>query len=367
MLHGQSRGVDMVPTIRFTSEEVEDGVIGQDTLQKAKNLFNANGALLLENAFSSNFVRDLHACFISRYSAYFDDKVYPDARHVGDKRNMVTVELEHPFNTPDLYANPLVFPIIKQLLGRRCIVGSFGAVISLPGSEDQSIHGDHPRLFDDDGVGTATPSFAITLVVPLVELNETNGTTRMFKGSHLVPLEEAATMDHQDPVAPIGSCLLMDYRLLHGGTANRSDQVRPILYLVYHRPWFRDCVNFGKQSPLQMKDREYRRVPGAYRHLFSWARSGSTPEQLKYERNPAVSETTVDDEVFLVEPESEEIFYLDSVTSGLWRLLASPKTLAEAQAVFRDAFPDKDAATVERDVGVALEDMSARKLIVTAS
>jgi len=108
-------------------------------------------------------------------------------------------------------------------------------------------------------------------------------------------------------------------------------------------------------------------VPGAYRHLFSWARSGSTPEQLKYERNPAVSETTVDDEVFLVEPESEEIFYLDSVTSGLWRLLASPKTLAEAQAIFLDAFPDKDAATVERDVGVALENMLARRLIVTVS
>ncbi len=80
-----------------------------------------------------------------------------------------------------------------------------------------------------------------------------------------------------------------------------------------------------------------------------------------------MSETTVDDEVFLVEPESEEIFYLDSVTSGLWRLLASPKTLAEVQAVFRDAFPDQDAATVERDVAAAFEDMLARKLIVTAS
>ena len=85
----------------------------------------------------------------------------------------------------------------------------------------------------------------------------------------------------------------------------------------------------------------------------------------RYRRNPAVSETEVDDEIFLVEPESEEIFYLDSVTSGLWRLLAEPKTLAEAQAVLRAAFPDQDAAAVERDVAAAFEDMSARRLIVT--
>ena len=78
-----------------------------------------------------------------------------------------------------------------------------------------------------------------------------------------------------------------------------------------------------------------------------------------------MSETEIDEEVFLVEPKSEEIYYLDSVTSGLWRLLAEPKTLAEAQAVLRDAFPDQDAAAVERDVAVALEDMSARRLIVT--
>ena len=87
----------------------------------------------------------------------------------------------------------------------------------------------------------------------------------------------------------------------------------------------------------------------------------------RYQRNPAVSETEIDEEVFLVEPKSEEIYYLDSVTSGLWRLLAEPKTLAEAQAVLRDAFPDQDAAAVERDVAAAFEDMSGRKLIVTVS
>lgn len=85
----------------------------------------------------------------------------------------------------------------------------------------------------------------------------------------------------------------------------------------------------------------------------------------RYQRNPAVAETEIDGEIFLVEPEGEEIYYLEPVASGLWRLLAEPTTLAEAQAVLRDAFPDQDAAEVERDVAAAVEDMLARKLVVT--
>ena len=36
-----------------------------------------------------------------------------------------------------------------------------------------------------------------------------------------------------------------------------------------------------------------------------------------YVRNPAVTETTLDDDVFLVEPGTGEVFYLNAVTSGL--------------------------------------------------
>ncbi len=73
-----------------------------------------------------------------------------------------------------------------------------------------------------------------------------------------------------------GDCLMFDYRLLHCGTANTSEKVcgrtkgddlckclispsslspppphsptlqsRPLLYLVFSKPWFKDQVNFG--------------------------------------------------------------------------------------------------------------------------
>ena len=83
-----------------------------------------------------------------------------------------------------------------------------------------------------------------------------------------------------------------------------------------------------------------------------------------YVRNPAVTETTLDDDVFLVEPGTGEVFYLNAVTSGLWTLFAAPASVAEAAAAYRDAFPDEPAEKIVADVRSAAEDMLARELIV---
>lgn len=91
----------------------------------------------------------------------------------------------------------------------------------------------------------------------------------------------------------------------------------------------------------------------------------SMDEGARYQRDPQVSETEIDGEIFLVEPETEEVFYLDSMGSGLWRLIAEPKTLQEAAAVYAAAFPDTDRATIEDDLGAVLRDLLDRGLVVT--
>ena len=102
-----------------------------------------------------------------------------------------------------------------------------------------------------------------------VDLNERNGTTRVWPGSHRVWTDEKAKqLPSRDIIAPIGSCILMDYRLLHGGTANRSERLRPILYLIYHRPWFKDYVNFLKVLEISVPTGEIDSIPEAYRKWF---------------------------------------------------------------------------------------------------
>ncbi len=85
----------------------------------------------------------------------------------------------------------------------------------------------------------------------------------------------------------------------------------------------------------------------------------------RYRRNPVVSETEIGDDVFLVEPEDQEVFYLDVVTSALWRYIDEPRSAAEIEEIFAAAFPDTAAATIAADVAAALDDMVARGLIVS--
>lgn len=85
----------------------------------------------------------------------------------------------------------------------------------------------------------------------------------------------------------------------------------------------------------------------------------------RWQRNPAISETTVDDETFLVEPESQEVFYLDRISSGLWRLLVEPQDEAEVVALFAAAFPDTPRQTIARDIAAAIAEMKRRGLVVS--
>ena len=83
-----------------------------------------------------------------------------------------------------------------------------------------------------------------------------------------------------------------------------------------------------------------------------------------YTRNPAVAATEIDAETFLVEPETGEVFYLDEVSSALWRFLAEPRSNAEIVVAFAEAFPDTGSDRIAADIQSALTDMKARDLVV---
>ena len=61
---------------------------------------------------------------------------------------------------------------------------------------------------------------------------------------------------------------MMDYRLIHGGMLNDSETIRPILYLVYSRPWFRDGFNFTSQPAVQISKKQRKKVPERWQGLF---------------------------------------------------------------------------------------------------
>lgn len=265
-----ARQAAAVPTLTYTAEETAAGRPSIGKLALATSLFKTYGVLQIDNVFPPDMIQRLQDAFFARYTEYFRKHDHPDALRLGDQRYMLTIDLEQPFDNPELYASPLILPIFRQLLGDDCVLGAFTAVISLPGAGKQTLHKDTRALFPATQWQHALPNFCIQMIVPLVALDTVVGTTRVYKGSHTLPLEQAEALGGQDPIVPLGSCLLTDYRLGHHGLGNRSDLVRPILTIIFNRPWFRDYINYIKQPPLRISDQQYQQLPQQHQQLFRW-------------------------------------------------------------------------------------------------
>lgn len=259
-----------LPTVYFTREERNSGKMSPETLHLCDYLFRRHGTLLLKSVFDPDLLEACHESFLERYRAYLNNKRHKDALRIGDKRYQVTIDIVPPYNAASLYGNGLILPLMRSLLGKYCTLGCFTSAMSLPGAEDQRLHKDHKDLFYDDPDAQPIPSFAVTTMVPLVDLNETVGTTRVKKGTHKLTTKESESRPYQTPLTKVGDCYLMDYRLSHHGQANQSDSPRPILSMVYQRPWFRDYINFGKQPTLRISRSEFKRVPDDLKPLLDW-------------------------------------------------------------------------------------------------
>ena len=269
--------------ISLSNRELENRSLDTASVEQAARLFSQHGALFIKNVFQRDLIQKLRDAFLQEYANRPDDEIRKTCLEVGDKRFMFTIAIRSPFNDPDLYASPLLLPILRTLVGSECILQSVGIVCAYPGSEMQHLHADHPPLFEEAvGLSAFFPPYALHVVVPLVDLNEECGTTALWEGSHRIKSpgdEKRCSAQATDtlqgasfPWPKMGDCYLMDYRLRHRGTPNRSNRPRPILYLIFSRPWFQDRRNYTIQPRLVMDPPEYEKIPEEHRVLFETMR-----------------------------------------------------------------------------------------------
>lgn len=189
---------------------------------------------------------------------------------VGPGRHMIAMPVAGAFNDTALYAPPELRHFFSRTLGERFLMSCFSCVVAQADAPDQHIHQDRAGLFGST-VDIFSPSFAINLFVPLVPLNSFDGTTRIWPYSHRKPElgTEAHAQDYVLPELNPGSALLLDYRVNHNGTANRSSRNRPLLCLAYSRDWFVDTRHFQTMNPLQIEPATLHAMDPDSRHLFS--------------------------------------------------------------------------------------------------
>jgi ectoine hydroxylase-related dioxygenase (phytanoyl-CoA dioxygenase family) len=257
-------------TLRTDLGQPGAGMVGQ-----ARDALTGPGIVILRDSVDRKAAFVAQRAVVESLCSLDAESAKRQGIRVGDGRYMVTLDLDPPFDRPELFASPPLLAIAQATLGVDMIINSLAVVIALPGALAQRAHVDHSMLFPSDEAASMTaPPYALTAIIPLLDLDESTGSTEVWPRGPLMATPDLWTTKLAgSTVLPLllGDAALMDYRVCHGGTSNPGSVPRPILYVVYSRPWFRDADNFSEMPPLRVSAQHLANLPAQYRRLFASA------------------------------------------------------------------------------------------------
>lgn len=251
-----------------------------------------DGALIFENLFPLPLLKRIRSEVMRRHENG-QLREHGLVRDIGG-RYAAVLPFEGPFLEPAFYANRRLGETIAALLGPSRCIGSLEVVVSLPGSSRQHQHIDGPIRFDRAagkkkksfrGDLSDLPPYAVTLCVPLCDVDEDNGPTVIWPGSHRTALrarppgESAILRDFpcERMVGDFGRSFLFDFRTFHCGEPNFSREPRPLLMFVFTRSWFRDPNLTDIYPNVVITKRDLMRIPERHRSLFMLAPAACRP------------------------------------------------------------------------------------------
>ncbi|HHC74326.1 MAG TPA: tetratricopeptide repeat protein [Thiothrix sp.] len=273
LLHCRDRAKipHLAPSIQLSDEECLNSTVHIEQLQLAHKLFDEYGLLVVENLFPRSLIEEISALFFEKYQHYLNEETCEDSLELGDKRRMITVAIEAAFADERLYGHEFLTGFMRYFLDEDYVLGGVNVAASLPQAAEQDLHKDYKPLFGNRALNEqVTPSFAISLLIPLIDLRPEHGVTRFIKQSHRVPEQKPDHLPMQTPIMKMGDAVIFDYRTAHYGLCNRSTAVRPLLCMIYHRSWFRDALNYQQQKDIQISAQQKSAMPDKVKPLFRW-------------------------------------------------------------------------------------------------
>ena len=86
-----------------------------------------------------------------------------------------------------------------------------------------------------------------------------------------------------------------------------------------------------------------------------------------YRRTSAYDQEELDDELIVMELDSQAIVTLNATGRLIWDILDEASTSAEIQALLGDAFPDVDEDSLKSDIQAVLDTLVAARLVTAES
>lgn len=137
---------------------------------------------------------------------------------------------------------PVVLTLLKEVIGWPALLSNISANIAEPGSDGGAWHQDQlyiPKPWPPRPQG-------MNFAWALDEFTSDNGATEVIPGSHLAnDLDPSSFDDVAEPlIAPAGTLIVFESRLMHRTGCNRSNDSRAGLFGFYTRPIYRTQENW---------------------------------------------------------------------------------------------------------------------------
>ena len=82
-----------------------------------------------------------------------------------------------------------------------------------------------------------------------------------------------------------------------------------------------------------------------------------------YAKNHKIVERRMDDTVFLVNPETDTVFYLNQLATAIWNICAESISIKNATHIVQQAFPDVPPKEIARDVYELFKQLSKKDFV----
>ena len=171
------------------------------------------------------------------------------------QRFKIVPPFEMPFCDPVITENPLVLELLERVWRSDDFeLQAYHSNCPAPGTEYQNWHRDGMLL----GANQSLPIFpSLSLNFSFVDTTDENGSTELIPSTHHCDIERLHHVPGSETAQELnavvergrfpskmrlnlkrGSAYIVDPRLIHRGTPNRSDHTRIILGLGYSQSWF---------------------------------------------------------------------------------------------------------------------------------
>ncbi len=236
--------------IEISEAERQSKALNSDNLAKANRALVEDGYVVMLDVVDPAHIEILRTRMLEDVSSILARSDVPTQFAKGNIQQDPPPYL--PFLFRDVLVNPFVIQATKSVLGAGLHNNFYSGNTNLPGSQPQPVHADYGQLWPN--LQVAHPAFSYVINLPLIDVNEHNGSTEIWPGTHTdttvtwqggdikVPADvlerRRAEVPPLQPKIRAGSALIRDMRLWHRGVTNHSEQIRPMIAMIHNVAWF---------------------------------------------------------------------------------------------------------------------------------